>query len=74
VPLVLPAGYRGGARPGFAVRPLAGGEHNHVIDHATKITATLSRFHPGDTVSVTWVSPSGQQTTSRLHLAAGPPR
>jgi S1-C subfamily serine protease len=48
--------------------------NNHVIDHATKITATLSRFHPGDTVSVTWVSPSGQQTTSRLHLAAGPPQ
>ena len=38
------------------------------------LTGTLSRFHPGNTVSVTWVSPSGQQTTSRLHLAAGPPQ
>jgi S1-C subfamily serine protease len=38
------------------------------------LTGILSRFHPGDTVSVTWVSPSGQQTTSRLHLAAGPPQ
>jgi S1-C subfamily serine protease len=38
------------------------------------LTGTLSRFHPGDTVSVTWVSLSGQQTTSRLHLAAGPPQ
>ena len=38
------------------------------------LTGMLSRFHPGDTVSVTWVSPSGQQTTSRLHLAAGPPQ
>jgi S1-C subfamily serine protease len=28
----------------------------------------------GGAVSVTWVSPSGQQTTSRLHLAGGPPR
>jgi hypothetical protein len=60
--------------PGSQSAPLADGEHNRVIDHATKITAALSRFHPGDTVSVTWVSPSGQQTTSRLHLAAGPPQ
>jgi S1-C subfamily serine protease len=34
----------------------------------------LSRFHPGDTISVTWVSPSGHRTTSSLHLAAGPPQ
>jgi S1-C subfamily serine protease len=34
----------------------------------------LSRFHPGDTISVTWVSPSGQRTTSSLHLTAGPPQ
>jgi hypothetical protein len=38
------------------------------------LTGMLSRFHPGDEVSVTWVSPSGQHTTSRLHLAAGPPQ
>jgi len=34
----------------------------------------LSRFHPGEDISVTWVSPSGHRTTSRLHLAAGPPQ
>jgi S1-C subfamily serine protease len=34
----------------------------------------ITRFHPGDTVSVTWVSPSGQRTTSSLHLTAGPPQ
>ncbi len=33
----------------------------------------MTRFHPGDTISVTWVSPSGQRTTSSLHLTAGPP-
>jgi S1-C subfamily serine protease len=33
-----------------------------------------ARLHPGDTVSVTWVSPAGQRTTSRLRLAAGPPQ
>ena len=34
----------------------------------------MRRFHPGGTISLTWVSPSGQRTTSRLHLTAGPPQ
>jgi S1-C subfamily serine protease len=38
------------------------------------LASILSRFHPGDTISVTWVSPSGQRTTSNLHLIAGPPQ
>ena len=38
------------------------------------LTGILSRFHPGDTISVTWVSPSGQRTTSSMHLTAGPPQ
>jgi len=38
------------------------------------LTGILSRFHPGDTISVTWVSPPGQRTTSSLHLTAGPPQ
>jgi S1-C subfamily serine protease len=33
----------------------------------------LAQFKPGDTTSVTWVSPAGQQTTSTMHLTAGPP-
>jgi hypothetical protein len=34
----------------------------------------LARFRPGDTISVTWVSPAGQRTTSSIRLAAGPPQ
>jgi S1-C subfamily serine protease len=34
----------------------------------------MTRFHPSDTFSVTWVSPSGQRTTSSLQLTAGPPQ
>ena len=34
----------------------------------------LARFHPGEVISVIWVSPSGQRTTSSVHLAAGPPQ
>jgi S1-C subfamily serine protease len=38
------------------------------------LTGILSGFHPGEVISVTWVSPSGQRTTSSLHLTAGPPQ
>ena len=38
------------------------------------LAGILSRFHPGEVISVTWVSPSGQRTTSSLHLTAGPPQ
>jgi S1-C subfamily serine protease len=37
------------------------------------LTSVVSKYRPGDTISVTWVSPSGKQTTSRLKLTAGPP-
>jgi S1-C subfamily serine protease len=39
-----------------------------------KLSAVLARFHPGDTISVAWVSPSGQRTTSSIQLTAGPPQ
>jgi S1-C subfamily serine protease len=38
------------------------------------LTAILARFHPGDTISVAWVSPAGKSTTSSIRLAAGPPQ
>ena len=34
----------------------------------------LAKLKPGDTASITWVSPSGKQTTSSLHLIPGPPQ
>ena len=33
----------------------------------------LSKFRPGDTVSLTWVTPSGQHKTATMTLTAGPP-
>jgi len=39
-----------------------------------QLSAVLARFHPGDTISVAWVSPSGQRTTSSIQLTAGPPQ
>lgn len=37
------------------------------------LQSVMASLHPGETVSITWVSPSGQQTNSRVTLAAGPP-
>jgi S1-C subfamily serine protease len=37
------------------------------------LTKIVGQYHPGTTISVTWVSPSGQRTTSRIGLTAGPP-
>jgi S1-C subfamily serine protease len=38
------------------------------------LTGILSRYKPGDTISVTWVNPSGKTTTSTIHLVVGPPQ
>ena len=48
--------------------------NGHAVGSPDDLTSTLARFHPGDTISVTWVSPSGQHNTSSLHLTAGPPQ
>jgi S1-C subfamily serine protease len=60
------AGMTGGAVI-TAVNGQAAGSPDH-------LAAILSQFHPGDTISVTWVSPSGRRMSSGLHLAAGPPQ
>ena len=36
------------------------------------LTKVLTQFRPGETVSVHWVSPNGQQHTSSVKLAPGP--
>jgi len=48
--------------------------NGQAIGSPDDLSGVLSRFHPGDVISVTWVSPSGQRTTSSLHLTAGPPQ
>jgi S1-C subfamily serine protease len=48
--------------------------NRHAVGSPDDLARILSRFHPGDTIPVTWVSPSGHRTTSSLHLAAGPPQ
>jgi S1-C subfamily serine protease len=48
--------------------------NGQAIGSPDDLAGVLARFHPGDVISVTWVSPSGQRTTSSLHLTAGPPQ
>jgi S1-C subfamily serine protease len=56
---------------GGAVITAVGGQPAGSPDH---LTGVLARYRPGDTITVTWVSPTGQRTTSGIRLAAGPPR
>jgi S1-C subfamily serine protease len=48
--------------------------NGQVVGSPDGFATIMTRFHPGDTISVTWMSPSGQRTTSSLHLTAGPPQ
>jgi S1-C subfamily serine protease len=47
--------------------------NGQAIGAPDSLTKVVGKYHPGTTISVTWVSPSGQRTTSRLGLTAGPP-
>jgi S1-C subfamily serine protease len=48
--------------------------NGQAIGSPESLTGIVSKFHPGDTIRVTWVSPSGQQSTSTIKLTAGPPQ
>jgi S1-C subfamily serine protease len=48
--------------------------NGQAIGSPASLTGVVSRYHPGQVISVTWVSPSGQHSTSNLTLGAGPPQ
>ena len=47
--------------------------NGQAIGAPSSLTGVVSTHHPGEVISVTWVSPSGQHSTSSLTLGAGPP-
>jgi S1-C subfamily serine protease len=47
--------------------------NGQAIGAPDSLTGMVSKFKPGTTISVTWVSPSGHRSTSNLKLTAGPP-
>ena len=64
--------------PGGPGRPTGGAVitaiNGQPVGSPDQLGSVLTRFHPGDTISVTWVSPAGQRTTSSIRLTAGPPQ
>ena len=48
--------------------------NGQAIGAPASLTGVVSTHHPGQVISVTWVSPSDQQSTSNLTLGAGPPQ
>jgi S1-C subfamily serine protease len=48
--------------------------NGRAVGSPDQLSGILAGFHPGDTISVTWVSPSGQHMTSSIRLTAGPPQ
>jgi S1-C subfamily serine protease len=47
--------------------------NGHAIGSPDDLTGLVSKFQPGDTISVTWVNPSGQHMTKSIKLTSGPP-
>ncbi len=47
--------------------------NGQAIGSPDSLTGVVSKFKPGTTIEVTWVSPSGQRSTSSIKLTAGPP-
>jgi S1-C subfamily serine protease len=47
--------------------------NGQAIGSPSDLTGVVSKYKPGDTISVTWVSPSGQRSTASIKLASGPP-
>jgi S1-C subfamily serine protease len=47
--------------------------NGQAIGSPASLTGVVSKYHPGQVISVTWVSPSGQHSTTNMTLGAGPP-
>ena len=61
------------AAAGLTAGSVITGVNGQAVGAPQSLTGIVSKFHPGNTVSVTWVTPSGQHKTGNLLLTAGPP-
>jgi len=62
------------ARAGMTAGSVITAIDGHAVGAPATLTGTLANYRPGDTVSVSWVSPAGQSATSDIRLASGPPQ
>ena len=47
--------------------------NGQAVGSPADLTGIVSKYRPGTTISVTWVTPAGQRETASLALTAGPP-
>lgn len=62
------------ARAGITGGAVITAINSQPTDSPDALTQALSHLHPGDTITITWVSPSNHQSTSQVTLTAGPPQ
>ena len=61
------------ATAGLTAGSVVTGVNGQAVGSPQSLATIMATLHPGDTVSVTWVTPSGQHKTGNLALTAGPP-
>ena len=61
------------ANAGLTAGSVITGVNGQTVGSPQSLSRILAKLHPGDTVSVTWVTPSGQTKNGNLALTAGPP-
>ena len=47
--------------------------NGHAVGAPSQLEGAIAKFHPGDSISLTWVNLKGQRTTSTIRLTPGPP-
>ena len=61
------------AAAGLTAGSVITGVNGQTVGSPQSLAAIMSKLRPGDTVSVTWVTPYNQNRTGNLALTAGPP-
>ncbi|WP_308163497.1 S1C family serine protease [Nocardia alni] len=57
---------------GLASGDVITGVDDHSVNSATQLTNTMDLYHPGDTVTIRFTDPNGQNQTAQMKLAQGP--
>src|SRR5712691_5856306 len=61
------------ATAGLSAGSVVTGVNGQAVGAPQSLHSKLAKFRPGDTVSLTWVTPSGQHKTANMTLTQGPP-
>jgi S1-C subfamily serine protease len=61
------------AAAGLTAGSVITGVNGQAIGAPQSMVSIMSKYKPGTTVSLTWVTPSGQHKTGNMTLTAGPP-